>query len=302
MIQYIFILLSIFCDDLKYMINKLLIFLKIKKNRMPIDRRGNSSLMDICISGKLNIVKELIQQYDLQHEDIMHKNLNGTTVLHKVCGYGYLEILKFLIDKYDLDIDDINTQNIDGETPLFRACINGYIEVVKYIVTNYNLQYCNIMQEDNCNNNALYAACKHGHLEIVQYLLLFCFPEDILHTNINGESALSITANDEILKMLLERSVKKYILEYNYKKLLEIYKIKYIAMTMFDKDKCCICLEQDCNMMTTCGHSYCIDCYLQLYYICDTTNTYSTSYKFYNCAFCRSLITKEIVIDKSLMQ
>lgn len=79
-----------------------------------------------------------------------------------------------------------------------------------------------------------------------------------------------------------------YNFNYNLYATLNKYKIKFHEIdNVTINDECTICFENKCNMKTACNHSFCIDCYIKVYYIVGVNK---------KCIFCRQPLPDSIQI------
>jgi hypothetical protein len=89
----------------------------------------------------------------------------------------------------------------------------------------------------------------------------------------------NFNSNNKMLKTLFNNK--------NYGKIVEKLDIQIKNRDFVNSDdKCCICLDSDYNFMSSCKHSYCLDCFL-VWKIDHSKNT---------CAYCKQILnTKESV-------
>ena len=110
---------------------------------------------------------------------------------------GYTEIVKILASL----VNNPNAPNEYGCTPIAQAAYNGFTEIVKILapLTNYPIA-------PNMHGfTPLYLAVYRGHTEIVRILA----PLTDNHNDPNGTPLISITKNEDILRIL--KSVKTSI-------------------------------------------------------------------------------------------
>jgi ankyrin repeat protein len=171
----------------------------------------------------------------------------------------------------------------------------------------------NINEKDNDGNNCLHIACKKDDIDILIIQLLIDHGININEKNNNGDYCFDIACKNQNIKcfeLFLKYNAKSNIENpylyvdidtmRNYIKSIEninidiIIKYFNIKVTykfetdLENEDVCGICLINNINCQTICGHKYCVNCYL--------VNVYS--YENLNCAMCRTLLTDEIIIYK----
>jgi antitoxin component HigA of HigAB toxin-antitoxin module len=123
----------------------------------------NIILLSSCEYGHLEIVKYLINTFDLKVEDT--KGIDDHDALQISCATGHLEIIKFLVDTFKLTAKDIKSYN---NSALRLSCTHGHLEVVKYLVDTFKLT----AEDARSNSNfALHWAYRNNHLEVVKYLI-----------------------------------------------------------------------------------------------------------------------------------
>ncbi|XP_070561418.1 ankyrin repeat, PH and SEC7 domain containing protein secG-like [Ptychodera flava] len=89
---------------------------------------GNTALYTACVSGKLDVAKQLIKYGANQRQ----RNDWGDTILHRSARWGQTEILRYLLEN-DPYLD-INTMNYDGCTALHMAALYGSLPAVQLLL------------------------------------------------------------------------------------------------------------------------------------------------------------------------
>lgn len=104
---------------------------KANKSKKSIyrDSGGRTKLHIACDKGKLETVKQLLQE---QIIDINDRDNGGNTPLHEAALNGHLDIVKLLIRNGA----NINIQSGEyfKDTPLVDASANGHIDIVEYLL------------------------------------------------------------------------------------------------------------------------------------------------------------------------
>ena len=199
----------------------------------------NSLLKYSLKNGNLDVVKLLLLKLDeIDIKKIIH--LYDGCLLKKILNNNYFEIVK-LLDKY-ININVL--ENIVNKKLLNDLLNNEYIEMLKYI----NLK---IELKSKINNNMFKNCCK---LKLKLSIRFLC--------EIN-ENYDYIIKNDEIIA-IIKNSIEYYYEKKNYKKLIEIFKIK-TAENHFDINECYICYENNGLLRTECNHNFCLDCIFKWY-------------------------------------
>ena len=115
-------------------------------------------------------------------ENVLHKRWKGK--LFQACASGKVEIVKILLERCDAPIN-FNTRNADGCTAFMASCKYGHKAVAQLILdlSNANID---LNAEDNNGLNSFMWACQNGHADIAKLLLLhhqeFNAGEDFLNT------------------------------------------------------------------------------------------------------------------------
>ncbi|CAG8717186.1 25502_t:CDS:2, partial [Dentiscutata erythropus] len=98
-----------------------------------VDNSGTSLLQNAVVSGNVQMVKKLIQEYCCS---ITHKDKLGRQAIHNASMIGDLDMIKVLVDA-GCNVNE--KDEWDGWTPLHHACKEGHVNVVKYFVNECNV-------------------------------------------------------------------------------------------------------------------------------------------------------------------
>jgi ankyrin repeat protein len=167
----------------QYLNLELVMFLTQKS--IPSHETKHQLLMDSCKHGHLDIVKYLLDTFNIDFEkDYLHYALeyahldvaaylverwNARDYEHVSspeygCLYSCVEVVKYLVETFpNYDIRHANN------LPLRKACTGGKLDVVKYIVEKFNITADEIL--NTIYYNALQDAILHDRLEVVEYLV-----------------------------------------------------------------------------------------------------------------------------------
>jgi len=104
-----------------------------RKNKDFINRQYKncwdcSALHYSGMSGNLETTRFLVEK----GVDIDLRDREGKTPLHGAANFGALNVVKFLIENFDIDVDIRNKSN---DTPLSLAAREGNFSVVKYLIS-----------------------------------------------------------------------------------------------------------------------------------------------------------------------
>ena len=225
-----------------------------------------------------------------------------------LCYFGYLEVAKWL-----MTLDDKPNISANNDEAFRYACKNGHLEIAKWLMTLDNKP--NIRAN---NDKAFRYACKNGHLEIAKWLMtldekpnirvnndeVFKFACSFRNRNINIAIWLSTLCHDYILDITngnlyywyIKNSLKNSLkILYNNKKYYEILDKLNIPISNFilnTENKCIICFSDNYNFLTSCKHTFCIECFL----------TWYISYDKKKCCYCMQNIEIEKCCYNSLLK
>ena len=134
------------------------------------------------------------------------------------------------------------------------ACQEGHIEIAKWL---YSLGNIDIRSLDGLCFRSVSIS---GNIKIIKWLSSLC--EDYKYIE-----------NDEQIICIFVKTQDYYVYHKYTKKIIEIFKM--IQDTSIEIETCYICYDDDANILTNCGHSYCIECLMKWYY------------QSKNCAYCK---------------
>lgn len=140
-----------------------------------------TTLMLAAIEGKLDLVKELLNNKTIRHQ-VPDKDATGATALHYAVKDGHLEIVKMLCDTNA----KVGSRDIDGKQPLMYACEHGRLECVKLLVK----KRADLEGKDKCQRTPLMYACLNGHENNALWLLKKS--ADVTTEDFQGETPFSV--------------------------------------------------------------------------------------------------------------
>jgi len=130
------------------------------------DSVGRTCLMLAIKSGKLEVIKYLIEEKGTKYDDTI-RDKNGSTCVIHACGNGHLHILKYLIDEKGAKYDDTNNK---GQNCTMLSCLIGNLDIFKYLIDEKKCKYDETIRDGNGFTYVILASAK-GHLEILKYLI-----------------------------------------------------------------------------------------------------------------------------------
>lgn len=211
-----------------------------------------------CHNNYLNIVKWLYQFDDYKEEIHFYNRI----MFKYVCEDGYLKLAKFL---YSLD----NKPDIhhDYDFAFFKSLLNDELDVAKWL---YSLDgKINIRINDD---EAFKSACINDNLKIAQWLESLC-----------DEYYIEIENYYKIKSYKILNKLDKMFYKKEYNGIIKMLNIKKKDFKIDNNNVCNICFSNDYNLITSCKHTFCIECFLTWYII----------YKKTDCTYCRqNIITK----------
>ena len=146
-------------------------------------KEGNTPLHYACASGKLDIVRFLVDP-EKCHCDPKVGNGDDDTPLHGACRNGKLDIVRFLVEECHCDP---RLRAYRKDTPLHYACQgNGNIDIVTFLIVD---QQCHPACCGRKGTTPLHYACRSGKLDIVKFLVEECHCDPRVK-NIDGHTPL----------------------------------------------------------------------------------------------------------------
>ena len=123
---------------------------------------GNTCVTFACLSGNLELVQLLIQQYKLDH---LATDRYGVTALHSAAENGHIHILEWYSQEYSVDI----TNHCDNSnyTLAHSAAYSGELHCLQYLINKYQ---CNVNATSTNGSTVLHEACEGGYVHVVLYL------------------------------------------------------------------------------------------------------------------------------------
>ena len=197
-----------------------------------------------CKNGHLDVVK------------FLHKNRTKgctTYAMNLASKYGHLEVVKFLHEN--------RTEGCTTDAMIWASC-NGHLEVVKWLHENRTegctfhamddasqyghldvVKFLHENRTEGCTVYAMYFACQNGHLEVVKFLNEIRTQD---YTRLVMDWA---NGHLEILIFLQEKYGGIMI------------KTERSDFKLVDKKEICsICLEDDGDRVSKCGHFFHEEC------------------------------------------
>jgi len=109
------------------------------------------------------------QVHDQIYDQVHAQDIHGNTALAYACQNGLTEIVKILIDHYQVDVNTVNESN---ETPLILACKNRYPDIVKLLIHHSKSQPNPNYLDDNNKSPLMYALITQNNESIQDLLSL----------------------------------------------------------------------------------------------------------------------------------
>ncbi|XP_061348973.1 ankyrin repeat-containing protein At5g02620 [Gastrolobium bilobum] len=156
---------------------------------------GETALYVAADYGYIDVVREMIQYYDLADAGI--KARNGFDAFHIAAKQGDLDILKILMEAHpelSMTVDPSNT------TALHTAATQGHIEIVKFLL-EAGSSLATIARSNG--KTALHSAARNGHLEVVKELLEK-EPGVAIRIDKKGQTALHMAVKGQNLEVVEE--------------------------------------------------------------------------------------------------
>lgn len=144
---------------------------------------------DLFSARTTDAVNYIMSKYDPKkyYEVSNYKDHFGTTALFWVS----YEATKILVEKYSADI---HIKSVYGETPLMYSVFNNCIDKISYLLSIG----ADINEQNACGKTALFKARTYETIK-----LLIDNGADIMHTDINGETAFTCLTYTDLFKYMI---------------------------------------------------------------------------------------------------
>ncbi|TYJ26239.1 hypothetical protein E1A91_A07G106100v1 [Gossypium mustelinum] len=167
----------------------------LKEQLAKQNHSGETALYVAAEYGYVDLVKEMINYYDLVNAGI--KARNGFDALHIAAKQGDLDILKVLLAAHP---ELAMTVDLSNTTALHTAATQGHIENVKFLLeVGSSLA---IIARSN-GKTPLHSASRNGHLDVVKALLA-CEPGIAPRIDKKGQTALHMAVKGQSLALVEE--------------------------------------------------------------------------------------------------
>lgn len=297
------ILYNIYYEFLLVYLTELCIYEKIDrlkyyyKNNIIKEKNHLFFLKIACNKGNLNMVKFLYEYKKYNLHD------NDDYIIKNVCFNGNLNILKWmlLMDTFDIHVDNdycfrmsiknekfevakylyhlaYTTDNrifFSGiiEHEFFNACYSNKVSIAKFL---YSLD--NSIDFRNYDDKVFYDTCYINNQDIVYFLGSIC--DEYYYT----------VSRYGIIDYGVKNSVKDMFYRKEYDKIISKLGINKKQDFILDGNKnCTICFSEDYNFITSCNHTFCLDCFL----------TWHIGHNKKECSYCRQNINIKNCFIKS---
>ncbi|GMI88938.1 hypothetical protein like AT1G07710 [Hibiscus trionum] len=159
------------------------------------NQSGETALYVAAEYGYVDLVKEMINYYDLVNAGI--KARNGFDSLHIAAKQGDLDILKVLLAEHP---ELAMTVDLSNTTALHTAATKGHIEIVKFLL-EAGSSLATIARSNG--KTPLHSAARNGHLDVVKALLA-SEPGIAQRTDKKGQTALHMAVKGQNLEVVEE--------------------------------------------------------------------------------------------------
>ena len=153
------------------------------------------------VRGHLTAVEYLLKRYDSL--SLVLDEEFSATLLHWAAAYSQHAVVRFLLMNHT-EIS-VNTCCCDGSTALLWAVCANSVECVNALL-DYN---ADVYVHDKKGQTCLHVAAMNGFLEIVKALVESGNTGLVGLVDCDGNTALKITTNSDIVTYLKGKSVKK---------------------------------------------------------------------------------------------
>ncbi|KAL4304262.1 hypothetical protein GQ457_10G009120 [Hibiscus cannabinus] len=159
------------------------------------NQSGETALYVAAEYGYVDLVKEMINYYDLVNAGI--KARNGFDSLHIAAKQGDLDILKVLLAVHP---ELAMTVDLSNTTALHTAATQGHIEIVKFLL-EAGSSLATIARSNG--KTPLHSAARNGHLDVVKAILA-SEPVIVQRTDKKGQTALHMAVKGQNLAVVEE--------------------------------------------------------------------------------------------------
>ncbi|KAK7257760.1 hypothetical protein RIF29_31975 [Crotalaria pallida] len=159
------------------------------------NQAGETALYVAAEYGHVDMVREMIQYYDLADAGI--KARNGFDALHIAAKQGHLDVLKILMEarpELSMTVDPSNT------TALHTAATQGHTEIVNFLL-EAGSSLATIARSNG--KTALHSASRNGHLQVVK-AIAEKEPGVAIRTDKKGQTALHMAVKGQSLEVVEE--------------------------------------------------------------------------------------------------
>jgi len=189
-----------------------------------------------CINGYINIAQWL---YELEDKPNIHAL--DDFAFRYACYYGHINIAQWLFG-----LDDKPNIHAEDDYAFRFACFYGHINIAQWLFGLDDKP--NIHAEDDF---AFKFVCYNGHINIASWLLSIC---NNYHIEIK---------DNRIKSWKIKNSLKDLYENKEYDKIIDKLKIQKNDDIILET--CSICYEENSNFLTSCKHTFCIDCFMMWY-------------------------------------
>jgi ankyrin repeat protein len=204
----------------------------------------NEKILHItCNSGYLKISKKIFE-----NNPNIHFNIHN--FFCDACYYGNYKIVKWLTSiKPKIHPYTYN----EG----FRhACASGNLKLVKWLYNKYtdiNISYF--------NDFAFHMTCANGYIKIAKYLLK---NKPDIDLSVNDDFAfrnVCLNNNKQLALWLSKKNPNKYKIINNCNNKINFQIIyEYTVKNNIPKEICCLCFDNETDIMLNCNHKFCKKC------------------------------------------
>ncbi|KAE8733004.1 Ankyrin repeat-containing protein [Hibiscus syriacus] len=159
------------------------------------NQSGETALYVAAEYGYVDLVKEMINYYDLVNAGI--KARNGFDALHIAAKQGDFDILKVLLAVHP---ELAMTVDLSNTTALHTAAMQGHIKIVKFFL-EAGSSLATIARSNG--KTPLHSAARNGHLDVVKALLA-SEPGIAQRTDKKGQTALHMAVKRQNLAVVEE--------------------------------------------------------------------------------------------------